>query len=188
MGPNTQKMFMYCFTLFCALLTVSFVVYWFYQFTLNEDLSVVKYKEFQRNNDKIFHTVSLCLGNPFLKEKLDEYGVDETTYLAFLEGNAFSNEMMNINFSRVTIDIVDYIKGYNIRFKNDTSIVFDAGLTLQQKEMLTFPSFIGFSGSAGRFYKCFALQIPDVIDLYQFNILLSNHVFEKGIRPAKHFF
>ena len=145
MGPNKQKMFMYCFTLFCALLTVSFVVYWCYQFTLNEDLSVVQYKEFQEKDDKIFPTVSLCLGNPFLKEKLDDYDVDETTYLAFLEGSTYSNKMLNINFSHVTIDIKDYIKGYNLRFKNDTSIVFGAGLTLQQKEMLTFPSFIGFS-------------------------------------------
>ena len=113
-------MFMNCFALLCTLIAVSLASYWCYQFTLNEDLSVVSYKVFHGNKDDIFPTASLCLRNPFLKEKLAGYGTDEATYLAFLRGKSFANEMLNINFSYVTIDIADYIKGYRISFKNGT--------------------------------------------------------------------
>ena len=120
---------------------------------------LVEYKEFYETKDDIFPTASLCLGHPFLKEKLAEYGANETTYLDFLSGTTYAKEMLNINFSYVTIDIIDYIKGYQLYFKNDTALLFDTRLTFQQKKMLTFNSFNGFSGSLGIFYKCFALNL-----------------------------
>ena len=162
MGYSKQKTCMYCFAILCGLATVSLCSYWFYQFTLNKDLSVVQYKEFEGANDGVFPTASLCLGNPFLKKKLDEYGVNETSYLAFLRGESFTKEMLNINFSYVTIDITDYINGYLFAFNNGTRVHFSSGLSLQQKKMITFPSFSGFSGGANAFYKCFALKTPTI--------------------------
>jgi hypothetical protein len=150
---------------------------------LNEDLSVVQYKEFHQTSDDIFPTVSLCLGNPFLKVNLSEYGVNETSYREFLRGKVFTKEMLNINFSRVTIDIVDYIKGYRMYFRNMTYKKFDSGLTLREKQTLIFRSYNGFIGPYGTFYKCFALNIPAINDLDTFRILISNEIFPGGERP-----
>ncbi len=72
---------------------------------------------FTGTKDDVFPTASFCLGNQFLKAKLDEYGIDETSYLAFLSRTSFAKEMLNINFSYVTMDITNYIKGYQIYFK-----------------------------------------------------------------------
>ena len=129
-----MKMLMNCFALLCGLITVSLGSYWCYQFALNEDLSSLQYKEFHGTKEDNFPTVSFCLGNPFLKEKLAEYGVEESTYLSFLGGKSFTNEMMNINFSYVTIDITDYIERYHIHFQNHTTENSDSSLTLQQKK------------------------------------------------------
>ena len=180
------KMFMNCFALLCGLLTVSLCSYWCYQYSLNDDLSVVRYKEFQVTNDDIYPTASFCLGNPFLKKKLTVYGVNDTAYLDFLRGTSFTKGMLNINFSDVTIDITDYIKGYELYFKNETGILFTSDLTLQQKTKLTYTSFIGF-GYDNILYKCFALEIPSVIDLSSMRILLSNEIFPNGMRPTTDF-
>ena len=91
MEYSKQKIFMNCFALLCISITVSLGSYWSYQFALNEDLSVVSYKVFRGTKDDIFPTTSLCLRNPFLKEKLAEYGVNETSYLAFLEGKSITD-------------------------------------------------------------------------------------------------
>ena len=175
------------FALLCGLLTVSLGSYWCYQFSLNEDLTSLKYKEFHGTKEDNFPTVSFCLGNPFLKEKLAEYGVDEPTYSSFLGGKSFSNEMMNINFSYVTIDITDYIEGYHIHLQNDTSENWGSSLTLQQKKMLIFTSFIGFMGNK-LLYKCFALNVPEVLDLERFQLFLSNKIFPNGVTPTKNIF
>ena len=190
MGYSKQKTCMYCFAILCGLVTLSLCSYWCYQFSRNEDLTVVQYKEFQGTKEDIFPTASFCLGDNLvlLKEKLDQYDVNETSYLSFLKGNLFDNKMLNINFSYVTIDITDYIKGYRLYFKNGSSISFHSGLTLKQKEMLTFTSFVGVSAIDGAFFKCFALQIPKVNDLFSFRILMANEIFGNGIRPTYQYF
>ena len=130
MSYPKQKLFMTSFALLCTITTMALGSYWIFQYTLNEDLSVVYYKEYLETNDDVFPTVSLCLGNPFLKKKLDEYGFNETSYLAFLRGESFTKEMLNINFSYVTTDITDYINGYQLDFNNGTRIHFSSGLIL----------------------------------------------------------
>ena len=129
MGYSKQKTCMYCFAILCGLVTLSLCSYWCYQFSRNEDLTVVQYKEFKGTKEGIFPTASFCLGDNFvlLKEKLDQYDVNETSYLSFLKGNLFDNKMLSINFSYVTIDITDYIKGYRLYFKNGSSISFHSG-------------------------------------------------------------
>ncbi len=89
---------------------------------MNEDLSVVNFKEFHGTIDGMLPTASFCLANPFLKSRLAEYGVNQTSYMDYLKGTSFAKEMINVNFSYVTIDAADYIKGHSVHFKNETSV------------------------------------------------------------------
>lgn len=185
---NKQIILMHSFVILCVFVTVSLCLYWCYKYNLNEDLSVVHYKQFYETNDDVFPTMSLCLGNPFSEQHLAEYGVNKTSYLEFLKGKKFTKVMKNINYSRVTRDVVDFIKGYRIYFRNHSIMMFDSGLPLQDKSKLVFNSFNGFAGSYGIFYKCFGLQIPKIKDLMIFRILLSNKIFPNGERPTKYLF
>ena len=185
MGSIKQRMFMYSFSLICISTTLFMCIYWFYEFSLNEDLTVVSYREYQQTVDDFFPTISLCFKNPFLKERLSEYGVNESTYFAFLKGQYFSNDMMDINYNNVTIDILDYLKGYRIYFRNSTIVKVDSGLSIQSKKRLTFVSFNGFTDFYNTFYKCFGLEIPKFKDLMIFRIMISNKIYPNGLRPTK---
>ena len=79
----------YLFTLLCILTTGGLCVYWCYAYSLNEDLSVVKYKEFHETNDDVYPTMSFCLRNPFSKEALERLEINETLYTQFLTGTFF---------------------------------------------------------------------------------------------------
>ena len=162
--------------------------YWCYKFSLNEDSTVVTYRKFYERHDDTFPTVSMCLENPFLEKRLAEYGVNESSYLAFLEGNEFSNAMMKVDFDHVTIDVSDYIKGYRMYFRNGSIIKFDKGLSFKDKRSLNHVSFAGFTGYYNYFMKCFALNVPQIDNLEIFRILLPSKIFPKGIRPTKHGF
>ena len=184
MKYKIQNIAMHIFSWLCVFTTLVIGAYWCYRYSLNEDLSVVTYTPFDERKGDIHPTVSMCLRNPFLKYRLSEYGVNETSYLGFLHGEHFSKELLKVDFNNVTIDILDYIKGYRIYFRNGSITKLDSGLTIEEKRTLTTTSFIGFSQAYFYLYKCFALTIPKVDDLHIFRILLSNKIFPNSIRPT----
>ena len=170
------------FRLVCLLTTISLCIYWFYTFSLNEGKSEVQYIRFSPESSVTnVPTMSLCFGNPFLKDQLSRYGTNEDSYLSFLEGKSFDEKMMNINYHLVTMNITDYIKEYQIFFKNGSNVKIDTTLIPLTNEVYVSNSFNGFIlGGNTAFYKCFSLDIPKIKDLMIFRILLSNKIFKDG--------
>ena len=78
----------------------------------------MNYTKFYESSENVFPTMSLCIDEPFNATRLAEYGSNQTTYSAFLAGELFSIELMNINYTYVSTDIADFIKGYEVHFKN----------------------------------------------------------------------
>ena len=176
-----EKIFTLFFGVLCVFTTFSLCLYWCYQFALNEDLSIVHYTEFYQTNDNIYPTLSLCLKEPFIKERLNEYETNETSYSAFLSGNFFSKELMRINYSYVSIDILDYIKDCQIYLRNATVINMLEDLSQEQQKSLIFNSFNGFISWVDKFYKCFSFVLPQHKDVDTFLMTFSNEIFKTGI-------
>ena len=181
MTINIEKSFRYLFVLLCAVAAIAICVYWIYKYRLDEDLSVITYREFYEREEDVHPTVSLCLRNPFFSEPLAEYGVNKSSYSDFLRGKYFSTQMLGINYENVTIDISDYIKGYMNTYRNG-SIIYDLELKMEKKKTLTHVSFNGVKERA--FYKCFAMNIAKVRGILKSRILLSNNIFPNGKRPT----
>ena len=171
------------FAFLCILAAISICVYWVYKYRLDEDLSVITYRKFYERENDVYPTVSLCFNNPFLAKRLAESGINESVYLSFLTGEYFSEEMLEINYENVTINISNYVKGYMIYFNNGTRIQVDSEKNIDKIRTLTYVSYNGIHGSTGGFFKCFALDIPLVRDLLIFRILISNNIFSNSIRP-----
>ena len=72
-------------------------IYWGYMFSLDEDISVVKYRKFQEREKDDYPTVSFCLANPFLKQRLSAHGVNESLYLKFLKAYYRSEIVLHQN-------------------------------------------------------------------------------------------
>ena len=181
-----RKVYMYIFSIMCIIATLGMCGYWIYKFSLNEDSTLVNYKKFYDHEDDIYPTISMCLENPFLKKELAKYGTNESLYLAFLRGDYYSKKMAVINYTRVTIDISNFIKAYRIYYRNNTFDSFESALTLNDKKTLMTNSFNGIADSYQLFYKCFALEMPKIRDMKIFRILLSNRIFPNGTRPTKY--
>ena len=167
----------------CVLIAISICGYWVYKFRLDEDLSVITYREFFEREYDIHPTVSLCIKNPFLGQRLAENGVNQSSYLDFLKGNDYSEEMLNIKFDDTTIDISDYVKGYRLYFRNGSRIDYNSQLNREQIKKLIYVSYNGVQDFDGGFHKCFALDIPRIPNLLIVRILLSNNIFPSGKRP-----
>ena len=181
-----MQIFKYIFTFLCIFTTLSMIYYWGYKFSLDEDISVITYRKFYEREDDVYPTASICLENPFLKQRLAEYGVNQSLYLKYLRGEYFSENMLRIPYKNVTIDISNYIKGYILLHGNGSAkyVKFDSGSYVGEKRILTHVSYNGFSTITKGFNKCFALEIPRVKHLQVFRILLSNRLFPNGLRPT----
>ena len=161
--------------------------FWCYKFSMNEQKSVINYKTFSVTSpDAIFPTLSFCLENPFLKDRLAEYGTDEEKYLSFLSGNYFDEKMLSIDYNMVTTNITNYVKGYEIYFNNFTRRNFSLEMVDERKESWISNTFNGLIlvGRAA-FFKCFSFHIPKINDLQIFRIRLSNKMFRDGVRPTE---
>ena len=118
MNVNSEKILVFSTCLLCILVTIGLCSYWCYRYWLDEDTSVVNYTKFYESSENVFPTMSLCIDEPFNATRLAEYGSNQTMYSAFLAGELFSNELMKINYTYVSTDIADFIKGYEVHFKN----------------------------------------------------------------------
>ena len=167
------------FRILCLLTALSLCTYWIYKFHLNEETSVVNYKRFSPESGvDIVPTMSLCFDNPFLKNRLAEYGTDQDAYLSFLEGKSFDEKMLEIDYNYVTLNITNYIKEYQIFFKNKSSMKISLASMQHETDIYTSNNFNGYiRGSYTAFYKCFSLEIPNMKDLqYYLNIACSSKV------------
>ena len=175
------------FTFVCVSTTFSMVVYWAYKFNLDENISVITYRKFYEREDDVYPTISMCLINPFLKQRLADYRVNQSSYLEYLKGEYFSEDMLKVNYNNVTIDIKDSIKGYKMYFRNgsDFEVKFEPETNVKEKQKLAHVSYNGFYWSWG-FKKCFSLDIPRIQGLQIFRILLSNNIYQTthGKRPT----
>ena len=170
---SMKTIFSYVYILLCTTAAIFMLVYWGREFSLDEDLTVTTYRKFYERGDDVYPTVSICLVNSFLKQRLADYGVNQSLYLKFLKGEYFSEDMLKIDYKNVSIDISDYVKGYKVYFRNGTR-----EMDIMDKTRLTYNSYNGFDTYGKRFMKCFAVNIPRVQDLKTFRILISNELFE----------
>ena len=118
MKITIKRSLRYLFSVLCVLAAISICVYWVYKYRLDEDLSVITYQKFYERENDVYPTVSLCFNNPFLAQSLADIRVNESAYLGFLTGQYFSEEMLEIKYENVTIDISNYVQGYMMYFLN----------------------------------------------------------------------
>ena len=162
-------------------------IYWCYKFSLNEGKSAIHYRKFSlTTKDPVIPTLSLCFKNPFLQDRLTAFGMNEESYLSFLAGNSFDKKILNIDFNSVTMNITDYIKEYQVFFKNGSKQEIDAKIIQNTNANWISNTFNGFIFD--RFYKCFSFNIPKIRNLRIFRIKLSNNIFKDGLRPTDHKF
>ena len=118
---------MFLFRAICIASTGALSAFWLYKYTLNEDLSVFEYKQFYKTEDDVFPVLSLCFRNPFLTEKLRQnHGINELTYLSFLQGKNLTTKMLEIDYDKITLELTDYLTQYTISYRNNSHQSFQS--------------------------------------------------------------
>ena len=72
---------------------------WSLQYSLNEDVSRIKFKQYQDTVDDVYPVLSLCFGNMFQKNKLAEFDppLKESNLVGFLKGEEYDDQFYYTN-------------------------------------------------------------------------------------------
>lgn len=174
--------FTFIFHKLCLSVTAALTVTWIYKYALNEDVSVLEYKQYYETDDDVYPVLSLCFNKPFLKDELTQYGINESIIVDFLSGEYISKEILNINYDTLTWDLGDYILKVWIKWRNgSTAILSDIDYPYKGSVSV---SYNGFDGNQDTFLKCFGVDIPKQYgNIEKCYLVISNNVFPEGIRP-----
>ena len=82
-----------------------------YQYSLNEDVSQVTFKEFHQTEKDIYPSLTLCFGQFFFYDE-NKYGSNFTDeYSSYLTGDYWDDQMLQVDYDEVTFDINEYLLG-----------------------------------------------------------------------------
>ena len=153
-----SKIITLSFKLVCVLIAVFLSICCFYEYFLDNDVTLVDIKRFHENDEAVYPSVMLCFYNPFLKDSLQKYSptINTTLYKRFLVGDYWAEEMNNVDYDKVTIDINKYFLGYDIMYTDTRPRRYCSNNKTIGKDGWTPPRVSLRTPSM----KCFTVDIP----------------------------
>ena len=67
----------------CILGTIALIIWCIYMYALDEDMTMIQMEKFHTKPDYIYPSISLCASNIFDESKLNDFGVNRTSYQRF---------------------------------------------------------------------------------------------------------
>ena len=124
----------------CILMTIILISWCAYKYLLDDDVTLINFKPFHDTDNDIYPSVMLCFYNPFVVKQFNKYGpeINSTSknafkatvlreaYKRFLQGGHRSEQMAQIHYEDVTLDINKYFLGYHVRYSNGSSKTYNA--------------------------------------------------------------
>ena len=166
----------------CLTATAFMTVYCIYQYYLNEDVCLVDFQKFNEKETNLYPSVSMCIYNPFIEAQLAKYNTNTIEYSNFLKGHIWKQQLFNIDYDSVTLDLNKYLLGYVVMWKNGTIADVKGNLHDQKNNGGWGLPYTIYRNSLT---KCFAVDIPFErgAHLIRLAIRVRHDIFPNSIRP-----
>ena len=173
--------FDFCFTFLCILITTGLVCWCIYEFSLDEDETMVSFKRFHDRKLDVQPLVSMCISDPYETTELKKYNskITSNDYSDFLGGIVWNVDMLRINYSSVVVSPIRYILGYEITYKNATRSSIELNpMDEENGKNAILPN----TRTVLYNMVCFGLDIPSK-DVMSIAIKIRTDIFQENIRP-----
>ena len=158
MAFSGQNLFKCAFTFVCVIVVGFMMGYWYYKYEVEDrDIGVVDVFTLTEASQIEMPEISLCFANPFINKNLRELNknmfsdtINRDSYLEYLKGNSFDDQLERINYQNVSLDLNNYFLYLEEQWYNK-SFAHDSSLKVENKEI-----FSGFLFED--FVKCFVLK------------------------------
>ena len=172
-------------TCVCLCAAFGFALWGIHLYLLDEDLTRIDVKQYNSGEESVYPSISFFFHSPIPNpEKLRKYDHEITPimYKRFLQGEIWNDTYVAINYSDVTIDIMDYFLDYTVQYVDFDHFSFKANCNSKDCEWKA-----PYSHGNTSIGKAFTIDIP-----YQphkkvksLTIDLRNDIFPNQIRPKQ---
>ena len=177
--------FQISFHILCAVAAVSLSIYWVYTYCLNEDLCKVDYKTYYNDIEDEYPVLSMCFENHFSDHKLglQPQKTNKSQYLEFLKGEFFDNDLLQINYRDILVNISESLVSKFIAYRNGSFTKQDL-ITANQRGILK-ESFVGFWAQAyTSLYHCYSLKAQQNKEVEYYEVGLKSTLFPNSSRAT----
>ena len=178
-----EDRFRILFQIVCTIAAVSLSIFWIYNYCLNDDLCKVDYKTFYDDIKDEYPVLSLCFKDFISDQKLGQqpHKTNKSTYLSFLKGEFYEDNLLHINYRDVISNISDFVVFERIGYRNG-SYAGKYLITSNQRNVFK-ESFVGlWSHGYNPLYHCHSLTLPSNKEIEQYEIALKSKVFPNSSR------
>lgn len=174
MNQGHLKIIFHCF---CVLATISLQINCLYNYWLNETASIVEYQNFQEDDISGYPSLSFCIFNPYLENKLRIKGTNSSSYLSYLQGMSLDKRNEAIKYEDVTISLDDVLS----TDPKDSYFLF-ANEKIQRMTLSGSNTYVSLETDV---MKCFTIDVPFKKDelIEGYSVSIKNSIFPNNRRP-----
>ena len=169
----------------CMCAAFGFALWGIHIYLLDEDYTQINVKQFHSREESVYPSISFFFHSQIPEpEKLKKYGHDITPamYKKFLQGEIWNDTFMAIDYSDVTIDIMEYFIDYTVKYIDSDPFSFKADCNTNDCEWNA-----PYSNGNSSIGKAFTIDIPYQAhkQVRTLTIRLRNDIFPNQIRPKQ---
>ena len=173
--------FDYSFKLACILVTI-FMVVWFgiRPYLKNEDATAISFKSFYTTADLVYPSASVCFTSPYESEKLkitnNETSISDYSDFLSGEGDSWNKDLFEVDFKNVSLNPLDYILGYKMKYRNMTEItkIYNENNNVVKPTIrLIMPNMV-----------CYGIDLEMTKETIMSGIIIKTSIFPNMIRPS----
>ena len=157
---------------FCLFTTISLSIYSILRYCRNDDTTLVQVSQYHTSDDRIYPSLTICIGQPFLVKEFERLKLDRinmSSYKDFLAGKLWDEQMLSIDYDNVTVSLENnllqsYYRTFDRKFLTYKPIIY-----------VSYRSYNG---------KCFTIDAPNLKEHMLLNsyLVVSNNIFSNGAR------
>ena len=167
------------FKLVCTIFTIILIGKWIETYCLDEDMTIIENSSYYNDETDVFPVMSLCFKQTFKDKQFETFdrNINGSNYEKFLHGEYFDQNMIDIDYDSVSINISDYIISADISYRNGSSLFDTTSMSPWESPYESYSW-----KSWNNFLKCFAFELTDE-NVYDTTIYLNRNIFPDRIRP-----
>ena len=183
LSDRNCEIFQATYRMICLFITATMVIYWIYQYNLDEDLCLVDYKTYYSTPSDVFPVLSICFTPEFLisEEKLIKQNprINKSMYSSFLEGNVFDLDLMNISYENIIMDINEYVVSEYVCYRDNGCQVHE----ISNKSKNVFSRGFSIIDYSSVIFGCFALDRHVNEQITSYSALIKTSIWPNNSRP-----
>ena len=183
----TYNQFNIFFRIVCVLATFVIVIWWLHKYSLHHTSCSIDVKDYFETEDDVQPAFSICVIDPKLEEKLERFapGYNKSTYIKFLRGDVYHEELRNLDFDYLRFNWSEYFHETPSAYLVSKNGI-PRGRVSMSKHWRYYTSYIGLQSYNRYLTNCLAVE-PLSNEVTNIRIRLNGSIFKNGMRPNSKF-